>query len=111
MSFNLQEYFSSEGRTVTKDAESIRAAAEALLAAPAGLTSNNSYKDWATDALGYLNSSDGAPTRYGLSTEQERLDAAYNWITGAMQPSKADSVFGGIEDNINRFQSDYKNFS
>lgn len=91
--FDYNSYFTSKGTSVQNDAESIRTAAEALLATPSGsvLTSNSSYRDWADTALKALKESDGKYFGY----------SAYDWITGRAQPTKAASVWSGYGTSYN----------
>jgi len=109
MAFDLKKFFTTEGRSLARTPEAVREAANALLAAPTGITNNSSFKDWARDALGYLNATNSEGTRFGLGSDEERLNAAYEWITGKMQPSKAKSVFSGFTENLQKMQDDYRN--
>ena len=85
MAFDIKRYFETRGRSLTDTPEALKEAAQALLNAPAGLTSNNSYRDWAGTALRALNDPRGDGTWGGFS--------ALEWLTGRAQPSKATRVF------------------
>lgn len=81
MAFDVNQYFQSQGRNIEQNEESIREAAEALLALPGRMSRNVSYEGWAQSALNALDDGD--------------LERAHQWITGSLQPTRAGRVWSG----------------
>lgn len=99
--FDLKRYFESRGQSLTDTPEALKEAATALLNAPAGLTNNSSYRDWADTALRALNDPRGDGTWGGHS--------AYAWLTGAAQPSRAKRVFDTFGESYKEEQAKLQN--
>lgn len=108
--FDLQRYFESGGRSVSNDIESIKEAIAALENAPAGLTNNQSYTDWARMAAEFIRDVEAGSLYDERGGKQvSKLDLAHQWITGAMQPNAAKRVFGTYQENLDEMMSGYQN--
>lgn len=97
MAFNLKDWYSSKfTKGVEKNAESIRAAANAILESKGKFNiGQESQYSWASTALNRLN--------------DNNVEEAYNWITGAKQSHKAKRVYQKYKEHASEFEKDIQN--
>lgn len=125
MAFDLNTYLQKKFKNVEKTPESIKEAAQAILADPTYFSmaaGNTSPIGWAKSALMALQNIDDIKSGSANAYDQNHvdlalksLDKAYTWITGAAQPQRAQHVLDRAKENkaslIKDLENDYSNIA